>query len=61
MKTTKANTKKQRNEKKSGVRGGVVKCAASKTAPDGATVIVEGTCRLDSARACEEQLKEDRG
>ena len=63
MKTTKANSKKQRTEKngmnaKSGVRGGVVKCAASKTTADGTTVTAEGTCKLGSAKACEEQLLE---
>jgi len=63
MKTTKASAKTQRSGKngmnaKSGVRGGVVKCAASKTTPDGATVTVEGTCKLGSAKACKEELKE---
>ena len=63
MKTTKASAKKQRTGKngmnaKSGIQGGVVKCAASKTTADGTTVTVEGTCKLGSAKACEEQLKE---
>jgi len=63
MKTSKASTKKQQGAKngmnaKSGVRGGMVKCAASKTTPDGATVTLEGTCKLGSAKACNEELKE---
>jgi hypothetical protein len=62
MKTTKSSTKKSakgngRKSAKSGIRGGVVKCSASKTASDGTTSTVEGTCDVGSAKACEEQLK----
>jgi hypothetical protein len=62
MKTTKTSVKKSakstgRARAKSGIRGGVVKCTASKTARDGTTCTVEGTCDVSSAKVCEEQLK----
>jgi hypothetical protein len=62
MKTTKASIKKVargngQTQAKSAVRGGVVKCTASKTERDGTTCTVEGTCNVGSARACEDELK----
>lgn len=63
MKTTKASTKSVRSAKnglnaESSVRGGMVKCTVTKKGADGAMSTVEGTCKIDAAKSCGEQLKD---